>query len=135
MRLYEKEYGRRLTNLNAGQGLMNFFFNGHSIRIDAIRNIKPKLQNMLTWFENQNIYRFYGHSVLLIYEGVIEENDLGVPKSVADVKLIDFAHCYKSNPEENRKDFGSIKGLKSILKVLESIEQFCDGIEVNNERF
>ena len=116
-RLYEKEYGRHLTNLNAGHGLMNFFFNGRSIRIDAIRSIKSKLQNVLCWFENQNVYRFYGHSVLLIYEGNIEEENLGVPTSKADVKLIDFAHCYKSKPEENRKDLGSIKGLKNILKV------------------
>ena len=79
------------------------------------------------------MYRFYGHSVLLIYEGNIEEENLGVPTSKADVKLIDFAHCYKSKPEENRKDLGSIKGLKNILKVLESIEQFCDGIEVNTK--
>ena len=132
-RLYEKEYGRHLTNLNAGHGLMNFFFNGHSIRIDAIRSIKPKLQNMLSWFENQNVYRFYGHSVLLIYEGITEEENLGVPTSNADVRLIDFAHCYKSKPEENCKDLGSIKGLKNILKVLESIEKFCDGIEVNTQ--
>ena len=41
------------------------------------------------------------------------------------MKLIDFAHWYKSKPEDGRKDNGSIKGINNILKVLNAIENFC----------
>ena len=118
-RKFDNQYGRHLTNLNAGQGLMNFFFDGQLVRLDAVQSIKSKLENVLKWFEEQTDFRFYAHSLLFVYEGDSNNNN------TTDVKLIDFAHWYKSKPEDGRKDNGSIKGINNILKVLNAIENFC----------
>ena len=56
------------------------------------------------------------HLLLFVYEGDSNNNN------TTDVKLIDFAHWYKSKPEDGRKDNGSIKGINNILKVLNAIE-------------
>jgi hypothetical protein len=137
-RKYDSDYGKHMTNLNAGQGLLNYFFNGRCIRLDAVRSIKSQLEYVLKWFEEQTDYRFYGHSLLFLYEGLDDTNSYSSsnkstntnPPILTSVKLIDFAHWYKSKPGENRKDCGSIKGIKHILKALTSIEKYCTDVQV-----
>ena len=120
---------RALLNENTvvEQGLLSFFFDGKNFRFDLVRPIKEKLEAVFDWFKTESTYRFYGHSVLVVYEGdaVRVGGRKGVPREeeLVQVHLIDFAHWYQN--KDGQKDEGSLKGLRSIIAGLERIEAFA----------
>lgn len=65
--------------------------------------------------ENTQGLRFWGASLLVIYEGDLRQ---GQPRE--DVYLIDFAHCQMS-PELDSPDAGLLLGLANIDTFLSNI--------------
>ncbi|MBN3274856.1 IPMK multikinase, partial [Polyodon spathula] len=66
---HDQHYGRGLVKETIKDGLTRFFFNGNSVRKDAIAASIQKVQNILQWFESQSQLHFYASSLLFVYEG------------------------------------------------------------------
>ncbi|XP_044152052.1 inositol polyphosphate multikinase [Bufo gargarizans] len=64
-----QHYGRSLTKGTIKHGLSKFFNNGCYLRKDAVSACLQIVQNILHWFENQNILHFYASSLLFVYDG------------------------------------------------------------------
>lgn len=61
---------RDLTLLSSPPGLAKFFYNGVSLRKDAVSASICRVQRILRWFESQQQLTFYASSLLLVYEGL-----------------------------------------------------------------
>ncbi|KAJ7987765.1 hypothetical protein DPEC_G00329900 [Dallia pectoralis] len=67
---YDQHYGRGLLKDTIKDGLSKFFYNGSSLRKDAITASILKVQNILRWFQSQSQLTFYASSLLFVYEGL-----------------------------------------------------------------
>ncbi|XP_035590471.1 inositol polyphosphate multikinase [Oncorhynchus keta] len=74
---YDQHYGRGLLKDTVKDGLSKFFYNGTSLRKDAITASILKVQNILRWFEGQIQLTFYASSLLFVYEGQPPPNPEG----------------------------------------------------------
>ncbi|RXM36361.1 Inositol polyphosphate multikinase [Acipenser ruthenus] len=66
---HDQHYGRGLIKETIKDGLTKFFFNGNSVRKDAIAASIQKVQKILQWFQSQSQLHFYASSLLFVYEG------------------------------------------------------------------
>ncbi|KAG7492673.1 hypothetical protein MATL_G00017500 [Megalops atlanticus] len=66
---YDQHYGRGLVKDTIKEGLSKFFYNGKSLRKDAISASIQKVERILQWFEGQSQLNFYASSLLFVYEG------------------------------------------------------------------
>ncbi|XP_041124348.1 inositol polyphosphate multikinase-like isoform X2 [Polyodon spathula] len=83
---HDQHYGRGLIKETIKDGLTKFFFNGNSIRKDAIAAGIQKVQKILQWFESQSQFHFYASSLLFVYEGLPQQTAQTKRKgSLADV--------------------------------------------------
>jgi len=67
--------------------------------------------------KEQNHYRFYSTSLLLIYEG-----DLLAKEKEVDIRMIDFAHTFGLEEGEEQDD-GYLFGLKNFIQLMENIQK------------
>ena len=133
-RIFDKSYGLSFNDKNIPQAFLNFIFDGKNFRFDILEEIMGKLEAIEKWFSEESHYRFYGHSILIVYESEggcnrchEERNEDAKPKkqfSGVEVKLIDFAHWYESPRENRRRDESSIFGLKSLLRSFSWLQSF-----------
>ncbi|CAG8520328.1 1059_t:CDS:2 [Racocetra fulgida] len=100
--------------------------------IHHIPVILRKLRRLAKIIRKLSNYRFYGSSLLLIYDG--DENN---PRDI-DVKIIDFAHCTTGkdylpeeflNPPHEGCDKGYLLGLKNLCQSFERIYKETHGIK------
>ncbi|KAL4640099.1 inositol polyphosphate multikinase [Arapaima gigas] len=66
---YDQHYGRGLAKDTVKEGVAKFFYNGESLRKDAVATSIQKVQKILQWFEDQTRLHFYASSLLFVYEG------------------------------------------------------------------
>lgn len=85
------------------------------MRHDVLAPLLAKVQALKCEIERTRGVRFWGASLLIIYEGDARRS---APRE--DVYLIDFAHCQMS-PELDGPDDGLVLGLTNLAQYLSSI--------------
>lgn len=105
--------------------LVQFLNNNGCVQIHHIPAVLHKLRRLAAIIRSLNDYRFYGSSLLMIYDGD-ETSD-----KVMDVRIIDFAHSVTSQdprhefsypPQHpNQPDDGYLLGLKTLTVCFEWI--------------
>ncbi|XP_056889721.1 inositol polyphosphate multikinase isoform X2 [Takifugu flavidus] len=68
--IYDQHYGRGLVKDTIKDGLAKFFYNGVTLRKDAVSASISRVQQILQWFESQQQLTFYASSLLFVYEGL-----------------------------------------------------------------
>ncbi|CAG8567247.1 10391_t:CDS:2 [Racocetra persica] len=130
--IQNKYYGRSLNNETFFSSLVDFIHNGKHVLVHHIPVILRKLRRLAKIIRKLSNYRFYGSSLLLIYDG--DENN---PRDI-DVKIIDFAHCTTGkdylpeeflNPPHEGCDKGYLLGLKNLCQSFERIYKETHGIK------
>eukprot|EP00803_Ostreobium_quekettii_P007438 evm.model.scf_2245.3 EVM.evm.TU.scf_2245.3 scf_2245:14533-15775(+) len=79
-----------------------------------------QLRELEAWFVHQREFLFYSSSVLIVYEGdaaCVEDSDVRV-------RLVDFAHTFKS---DGQRDKNFAEGLSSLMDWLEDAVRFSPG--------
>lgn len=90
-------------------------------RSDALGPIIQRLYHFLHRMEAQQIYKFFGTSLLIVYEGDKKRLSKN-PEDLLDIRLVDFAHAVQINPEGfSEPDYNTMFGLKSLIKCLEQL--------------
>jgi len=69
-----KNYGRNLSVEGLKMALRQFFCNGLVMRMDVIQSLKRKLIELRRVLEKLDSYRFYTSSLLVIYDGNINQS-------------------------------------------------------------
>ncbi|KAF2188352.1 inositol hexaphosphate kinase 3 [Zopfia rhizophila CBS 207.26] len=135
-----KMYGRKFSAANVPEGFLAYILPQSESKAELER-----AKEVLTYFlgEVKDIQkafeskesRMYSASILLVYEGDLEEyaktkeiltagTDVEEPPKLAAVKMIDFAHATwhpGKGPDEN-----SIRGMRSTVKILEDLLKKVD---------
>jgi len=112
-----KKEGQKVTEETFSEALSQYFKNGKSFRKNLIPHFLERLAKVQQWAENQGELRLYSSSVLLIYDGEEDENE--VPR--VEIRIIDFAHAFKI--EDGGKDHGYIFGINNLVKVLKEMAE------------
>lgn len=68
-----KHFGRSIMPSLAFAAIALCFFDGVNIRKDIVKIVIQKLERIYTWFKNQNRVHFYCSSILIVYEGHVDE--------------------------------------------------------------
>ncbi|XP_010862900.1 inositol polyphosphate multikinase isoform X2 [Esox lucius] len=97
---YDQHYGRGLLKDTIRDGLSKFFYNGTSLRKDAITASILKVQNILRWFEGQSQLTFYASSLLFVYEGLPPPSPEGqLLRGLPETTRPADDTCYEPNEE------------------------------------
>lgn len=112
----DRLYGKTLKIGQAPDALVLYLDNGSRLRTELIPLFKEKLKKIEQWFETQHELRFYGSSILLIYEG---DEDAPDPNKV-DVRMIDFAHIWPM--KDGGVEEGYLYGLRSFMDHLDYVD-------------
>ncbi|GAM16886.1 hypothetical protein SAMD00019534_000610 [Acytostelium subglobosum LB1] len=150
---FDKYYGRQLRANDVPMVICKFLDNGVRLRTELLTAISKRLAQFVTLFEQQQCYKFYGGSLLFIYDG--SSNNLQDAK--LSIKMVDFAHASPtihngihdkstptspslststsslststsecSNTNNNNIDEGYLFGLKNLLKIVNSLIQLSN---------
>lgn len=125
--MQDKYVGRTLTPDSFRQTLHDFLHNGQVLLTRFIPLLLSKLKALYTEINAMIGYRFYGSSLLIVYDAL----NLNMP---IQMKLIDFTHCITYHElEENQAqmpyppekgsqypDDGFLQGLSTLIHILES---------------
>lgn len=120
--IQDKYIGRTLTQASFEETIKKFLSNGIQ---DIIPILLKKLKRLYKEIEKMDGYRFYGSSLLIVYDGIKHDNVV--------MKLIDFTHCITSKemkenqslmtypPEKgyNSPDDGFLQGIHTLIQILE----------------
>jgi 1D-myo-inositol-tetrakisphosphate 5-kinase/inositol-polyphosphate multikinase len=140
--VYNKMYGRKFNAENVDEGFISFIYPGakSEAELDRAREVLAyflgEVKDIQEVFESKES-RMYSASILLVYEGDVEEygntkqklrsahpedeeeeDEEHLPK-LAEVKMIDFAHATWTpgqGPDEN-----ALQGMRSTAKILKSL--------------
>jgi len=103
----DKTFGRSLDKTTIHKAFDNFLPTEITMREIIKKKIVDKLKFLLLWFENQKSLQFYGSSLLVIYS----------PEDMTcNVKMIDFAHVFYEEMEDENYMFG----LRKLIAAFES---------------
>ena len=121
--IYQDKYDGRRLRLDQFKGaIRNFFHNGHTVLTQYIPAFIQRLSQLYRIIESLTLYRFYGSSLLLIYEGQPGADFI----NGINLRMIDFAHsCYI--PDSTEPDEGYLLGLRNLIETLTEI--FYEGSE------
>ena len=101
-----------------------FFLDGSHKRSDAITAISDRLYEFLDWIETQASYKLFATSLLIIYEGDLNQ-PIKSPDQLVDVRWVDFAHAYEMECEKQSElnlDENTLFGLKNLIQFLEKLK-------------
>ncbi|CAO3703004.1 unnamed protein product [Rhizopus stolonifer] len=126
----DKYTGRRLHQDSFQDTLKHFLFNGNRILVEFIPNLLNKLHALHYDIKKIIGYRFYGASLLFVYDG------LELSKGIK-MKLIDFTHCITRKeiienqdnmtypPERGSycPDDGFLQGINTLIETLSIIHE------------
>ncbi|CAO3668902.1 unnamed protein product [Umbelopsis ramanniana] len=131
---FENKYsGRKLTAQSFEQHLFDFLHDGNKLLTQHVSMLQRKLKCLLRSISQLPSYRFFGSSLLVIYDGD--------PCSTSDIeiRMIDFAHSVLDDEmfagmkdmtyppsQPDQPDQGYILGLKTLLDILERMQERCD---------
>ncbi|XP_052763416.1 inositol polyphosphate multikinase-like isoform X2 [Mya arenaria] len=80
IKFYDKFFCRKLGEDEVLRKGLGYYFNiKHGLRKDAIQLILDKLCEIEKWFLTQRKFSFYASSLLLVYEGDLQQNDFYTP--------------------------------------------------------
>ncbi|XP_060070400.1 inositol hexakisphosphate kinase 1-like [Ylistrum balloti] len=68
---HNKYYGRSLSVEGFKQALCQFLHNGHTLRTELVHEIVKRLQDLHQSVTEQDTFRFYSSSLLIMYDGVV----------------------------------------------------------------
>jgi hypothetical protein len=108
----DTKYGRSLDENTIIEAFKFFLFDGIEMRKNLVVKFIERLKEFILVMENQNEWRFYGSSVLLIYDGNVDNEKI-------DLRWIDFARTFPII-NKNEIDESVLFGLNNLLKYLES---------------
>ncbi|KAF0716512.1 Aste57867_2806 [Aphanomyces stellatus] len=113
--LRDKHWGRTLKVGDIKPALQFFLSTGDSLRIDAVKVLLTRLRALQGVIQNTTGIRFWGASLLLVYEGD--------PQSAVrtDMRLIDFANCHHDT-SITTPDEGLLLGLHNLITYLGAIQ-------------
>eukprot|EP01124_Arcella_intermedia_P028405 TRINITY_DN5768_c0_g1_i1.p1 TRINITY_DN5768_c0_g1~~TRINITY_DN5768_c0_g1_i1.p1 ORF type:complete len:206 (-),score=36.19 TRINITY_DN5768_c0_g1_i1:29-646(-) len=89
-----------------------FIHNGTKIRYEILEAMLPKLHELRNFFAAQTSYKFYGSSILFLYDGASSEPNV-------KVKMVDFAHTNKVT--DGTKDESYLFGLDSVINFFKNL--------------
>ncbi|KAG7355779.1 inositol polyphosphate kinase [Nitzschia inconspicua] len=122
---FPKTFGRSLERRDSVKRALRKFFGGSDLpthvqmnRGKAIKRILTQLNLIKKWFKDNTVFMFSASSILLVYEGdthADEESDIQLDLGTA--KMIDFGRV-RRNPGG---DFGYLKGVRTLIQLLEEI--------------
>ena len=129
-----KYYGRRLSKDGLMKGLRDFLHDGVRVRTELIAHIVHKLQKLIDIVSQQNCFRFYSSSLLIMYEGLQDQDEGAAMKTddsehcCVDIQMIDFANtCHKgqkkgtNTPIHSGPDRGYMYGLENLVMMLNNL--------------
>ncbi|CDS05572.1 hypothetical protein LRAMOSA08100 [Lichtheimia ramosa] len=123
----DKYVGRGLSPLTFKQVLFDFLHDGKRLLTRHVSQLLFKLKQLELLIRSLRGYRFFGSSLLIIYDGMDETSSI-------DVRIIDFAHCVTARemqekmttmswppecPEE--PDHGYLLGLRTLIDTFEQM--------------
>ena len=125
------KYLGRLINVGAfKQSVLSFFDNGTHYLLGHVPSILYQLSRLLVLIKKMTTARLYASSLLIFYDGDINS------KREAQIKMIDFANCFTQVPPNalyppttSGPDHGFMKGLETLIKVLDEIQSDFTGYE------
>lgn len=68
---HNKYYGRSLSVDGFRQALCQFLHNGHQLRTELVHEIVKRLQELHQHVTEQDTFRFFSSSLLIMYDGVV----------------------------------------------------------------
>ena len=98
------------------------FFTSNDIRNDILGYLLKSLHYILGWMEDQQTYKFFSSTLLIVYEEsgchpVCDHSDR------VDVRLIDFERVQRQDEEDkNDIDSNTIFGIKNFIAFLEKLK-------------
>ena len=118
---HNKLFGRMLNENTAVHGLGLFFQFDNTPQKRAVVEAIRQINDIKEFFEKQTLYNFYSSSIIVVYEGSLENllnndktNQVEVNKLIR-VKMVDFAHVI---PGKNHIDENYLHGLESLISYL-----------------
>ncbi|KAL5288508.1 hypothetical protein ACFFRR_008999 [Megaselia abdita] len=88
----DKYWGRELNEIGFKTALHDFFYNGCKLRTKIIKKIIQRLLQLRTAIEKQSSYRFYSCSLLIVYEGFEEPQEIEPHSHPMDVCFQGISH-------------------------------------------
>ena len=130
--LKDKYWGRSLSVLGLTRALQEFMSDGDRLRIEIVESLLQKITKLIEAVSKTPM-RFYGSSLLVIYDGHTSkvassssssaENTKPGVRDIVDslqVKLIDFAQFMEAK-EDSGPDTGLLFGLRSLHRIYSDI--------------
>lgn len=125
----DKYWGRRLKQDHMLGALSLFFFDGHSIRRNLIRQFLRLLVDLAEAIKASVGFNFYSVSLLLIYDSSHDDEEFidneyteVFLKNKLQLKLIDFAKStYKQH--SNEPDTDLLTGVENLIRCLTEIQE------------
>ncbi len=81
---HNKYYGRNLKTEGVQDTLHQFLHSGNKLRVELIDPILEKLRKLYSTLSKHNTFRFYSSSLLIMYDGVMEEEEEDVEDESLD---------------------------------------------------
>lgn len=108
-----RSFGYALDEQNLHKAFEEYLHDGTRVRTELIPPLLDRLREIESWFESQSDFRFYGSSLLFVYDSSSSQPKL-------DVRMIDFAHVWPIT-EPNGRDDGYLLGLRNIKRCLQRV--------------
>lgn len=120
--LYDKYYGRQLDRQQFMNSLLKFLNNkyAYNLLIKCL-NIVKQLETIYGMIKELTNFRFYGSSLLMIYDNINDSNVI--------IKLIDFSKSFIISEDQSDnskylktlKDYGYLKGVFNLIELIKLI--------------
>jgi inositol-hexakisphosphate kinase len=134
----DKYRGRVLTVDGFRSALVEFFNNGHALRLDVLPGILERLESLYITISSLLKYRFYSGSLLIVYDGSPQSN-------LIDIRMIDFAHTIRGSTTPNDESSASLTnhigpdknylyGLERLIEVFREILNDKKPVEDDKEK-
>ncbi|KAI9318967.1 hypothetical protein BX666DRAFT_1854089 [Dichotomocladium elegans] len=121
----DKYAGRNMSSADFSEALYSYLHNGYRLQREHIPLLLHKLRRLESLILSLPGYRFFGSSLLIIYDGL----DRSCP---IDVRIIDFAHSMTPGEMQERSalmtyppehpdkpDQGYLLGLQTLIRIFD----------------
>eukprot|EP01125_Pyxidicula_operculata_P007815 TRINITY_DN2645_c0_g1_i1.p1 TRINITY_DN2645_c0_g1~~TRINITY_DN2645_c0_g1_i1.p1 ORF type:complete len:524 (+),score=61.34 TRINITY_DN2645_c0_g1_i1:65-1636(+) len=109
----DKPWGMSVTVDTMNLAMKAFIQNGAEIRYDVMEEVSKLLVDIENWFKAQTNFRFYGSSLLIIYDGAGNNPNVRV-------KMVDFAHTVEI-PDSKDVDESYLFGITNLKRIVDEI--------------
>ena len=119
----DKPWGAKLSKNTMQDAIFQFLTRN---RFDVAMVFSEKLKELLKWFNEQKLFKFFSSSILLIYDSASFDVDK------VDIKVVDFAHTFPSTDgkiDENYRD-----GLIHLVNIIDKICALQNEIYENQKK-